>query len=670
MQTLPPNVQSRRLYASIFVALVAVVVCGCSLLLAATASATDYTWQGGGSSTAWSNGGNWLGGTAPVASEVIGTLSLPLLPASQEADNNLSGLSVNHLQVDDSHGYVLSGQGLTLGSGGLSIGASEGSAGSFITATPMTLSGSQTWSVSQHVILGEALSGETSELTMNVNGATQFYFGDPYAGSPFGPLSVNNELGNVTINGSAPGAGGSLGSVVYLTGGKFNADDGHMLNLHNVQLEDGAVTGPITATSSSLFLGGGSATGPVALTNSQLSFDETLSLPSLSLDEHSTLKMHVGISGSNQSEEIVSTGAISLGDSALAVTPIDDPGSACLAPTVGQTYTLLSTTGSLSGTFGSYSVSGNPTNNPLLIPCFDGNHKTGPEEETAARVYLYRINYNTTGSPKTVTATVQPSVPVIFGENDELPTILGSATTGQTLSESHASWFNEPTSYSDQWQRCDSGGNNCQAIVGATGPSYTLTSADVGSTLRVQETATNSEGTSSPEVSAQTAVVQAGPAGSTNAGGSTTSGGSSSGAGSNGSISGGGTRATISSAQIAALLGKQLVPTGKATAILGLLKNGGLTMSFQALEAGTLTVQWYAVPSGAKLAKRNKAKPVLIASGQTSFAEPGTSKVKVRLTADGKKLLKHAKTVKVEVKGVFRSSGGVAINSIVKFSLP
>ncbi len=40
MQTLPPNVRSGRLHASIFVGLVAVVVCGCSLLLGSTASAS------------------------------------------------------------------------------------------------------------------------------------------------------------------------------------------------------------------------------------------------------------------------------------------------------------------------------------------------------------------------------------------------------------------------------------------------------------------------------------------------------------------------------------------------------------------------------------------------------------------------------------------------------
>jgi hypothetical protein len=113
---------------------------------------------------------------------------------------------------------------------------------------------------------------------------------------------------------------------------------------------------------------------------------------------------------------------------------------------------------------------------------------------------------------------------------------------------------------------------------------------------------------------------------------------------------------TISSAQIAASLARQLVPSGKAAKIGALLRAGGLTMSFTALEAGRLSVQWYEVPSGAKLAKKVKAKPLLVASGQASFV----SKVRVRLTAAGKKLLKQAKQLKVEVKGVFVSVGGTA----------
>jgi hypothetical protein len=121
--------------------------------------------------------------------------------------------------------------------------------------------------------------------------------------------------------------------------------------------------------------------------------------------------------------------------------------------------------------------------------------------------------------------------------------------------------------------------------------------------------------------------------------------------------------ATISAAQIAASLARQLVPTGKAAKIAALLKHDGLTMSFTALEAGIISVQWYELPSGAKVAKKGKAKPVLMASGQVSVTGAGTSKVSVKLTAQGRKLLKHAKRVELEAKGVFAARGESSVSA-------
>jgi hypothetical protein len=133
--------------------------------------------------------------------------------------------------------------------------------------------------------------------------------------------------------------------------------------------------------------------------------------------------------------------------------------------------------------------------------------------------------------------------------------------------------------------------------------------------------------------------------------------------------SGGGstTTATISSAQVAALLGQQLIPSGKAAKIGALLKVGGLTMSFTALEAGTLSVGWYEVPAGAKLAKNSKAKPVLVASGQMTFSAAGTGKLKIRLTAAGKRLLREATRVTLTAKGVFTPVSAAAVRATKDF---
>lgn len=87
------------------------------------------------------------------------------------------------------------------------------------------------------------------------------------------------------------------------------------------------------------------------------------------------------------------------------------------------------------------------------------------------------------------------------------PAISGSDQQGQNLTETSALWTNSPFTTVDQWLRCDRGGANCVAIPGATGEDYTLDAADVGSTIRVQEIATNVWGPGRPALSDATAVI-------------------------------------------------------------------------------------------------------------------------------------------------------------------
>jgi hypothetical protein len=248
----------------------------------------------------------------------------------------------------------------------------------------------------------------------------------------------------------------------------------------------------------------------------------------------------------------------------------------------------------------------------------------------------------------------------------EPPTIAGTTTEGQTLTETHGTWTSSSSTYAYEWQRCDSAGNNCQPISGATAQTYTLAAADVGSTIRVAETASNSEGAGIPAVSALTAVVQAVPSSGQPSNGGSGAQGSGMPATTTGSP---GTTASVSQAQIASLLA-QLIPTGKAAKIGALLKHSGYTMNVTGPAAGTLSVQWYALPKGAKLAKHGKAKPVLAASGQATFQAADVSKtLLVRLTAQGKRLLKHAKHLKLSAKGTFAVTGERAVSETWRFGV-
>ena len=87
---------------------------------------------------------------------------------------------------------------------------------------------------------------------------------------------------------------------------------------------------------------------------------------------------------------------------------------------------------------------------------------------------------------------VQQAVPPA---NTGLPAISGQARGGRSLKTSNGTWNGTtPLTFAYLWLRCDSGGNNCASIGGATGSSYTVQSADAGHRLRAQVTASNAGG--------------------------------------------------------------------------------------------------------------------------------------------------------------------------------
>ncbi len=87
------------------------------------------------------------------------------------------------------------------------------------------------------------------------------------------------------------------------------------------------------------------------------------------------------------------------------------------------------------------------------------------------------------------------------------PTIAGPAEQGQVLTVTHGEWSGTPTSFTEQWALCNATGADCRAVPGATGASLAVTAADVGSTVRVLESASNAAGTGTPSAAAPTATV-------------------------------------------------------------------------------------------------------------------------------------------------------------------
>src|SRR5579871_2416299 len=90
--------------------------------------------------------------------------------------------------------------------------------------------------------------------------------------------------------------------------------------------------------------------------------------------------------------------------------------------------------------------------------------------------------------------------------NTAAPTISGTPVVGATLTGVVGGWTASGVRFSYMWLRCDNAGNGCAPVGGATGTTDTLSSADLGSTLRFSVVASNRRGSTSATSDA-TAVV-------------------------------------------------------------------------------------------------------------------------------------------------------------------
>ena len=242
--------------------------------------------------------------------------------------------------------------------------------------------------------------------------------------------------------------------------------------------------------------------------------------------------------------------------------------------------------------------------------------------------------------------------------------IYGVLTVGHSLSCEPGSWSHGPSfSYTfinspDQ-----------QVLQYGSLPTYALSGADVGRTILCEVEASNAGGTGIARTGALAPVKAAPPSGG---GSSTGGGGSSTGSSSTGSSTAssgvlGSTTSNISSAQIASLLAHELTLGGNAAKIATLLKSSGFTVTFKALEAGTAVIDWYQLPAGATLAKKGKAKSILVAAGRATFSAAGTAKIKIKLTAAGKHILETTRSVKLTAKGTFTPTNKTPVSATKAF---
>jgi hypothetical protein len=360
-------------------------------------SVPSFTWSGRSalvseSSFDWSLGANWLGEEAPTSGEAVRTLTFPPLGSACEgertyeacygSENDVSGLKAQALRLDNADDYVIAGDRISIGSGGLTASPASGPVGPAgdVIGVPLELSASQTWSVSGRgsiseeagLLLAGDVEGAGSALEIGLSEEPVVY------------LAENDiEVGPLSITGADAAEPGVLNGVVGLLNGRLNASDGQPVQLSHIFLTGIGAVGKLSTTGAELDVG-----DPV----------DGIEAASATLDPASRLEFNIvgsGATAKTEYSQLVSQGPIALAGAELGVV-VRPPKAGAPCPTLvpGDTYTFVSTTGTLTGAFSNAPVGG-----PEVPVRF--------AEACPAKAQTMRIGYHASGAVQTVTGTVE-----------------------------------------------------------------------------------------------------------------------------------------------------------------------------------------------------------------------------------------------------------------------
>lgn len=374
--------------------LLGLAVVGAALLGSPLAFASStLRWSGGAAegSRGWTNATNWEDGAIPSSSEPV-TLEFPRLTSASctsspptdtcyESENNVSGLNVESLRVEDSQTYVIAGEPITLGSGGLTAAPATNTTEQIgsIVAMPIVLGAPQTWSIAGQS--GDAaIDGNQFVLLEEVSGAGHTLNVKLSDGG--GLVLVNeDEVGPLSLEGAEPSRAGVLNGVVELYGAQLNAADREPVSFNHVLVVGTGATGPLTTNAAEIFVepGGNKV--------------ERLEVQGAALDPKSTLAFAVteasGTTAGRSYSQLASQGSVDL-DGAELVVAADD---SCKPLWSGATYTLVTSTGGITGSFGN-AAEGEKI--PIEFP------------KGCTIAQTLQIHYERNGSTQTVTGTVIP----------------------------------------------------------------------------------------------------------------------------------------------------------------------------------------------------------------------------------------------------------------------
>jgi autotransporter-associated beta strand protein len=354
-----------------------------------------HTWTGA-ASTLWSNAANWTGGSP--AGDTDAMLVFPAGAMNLTNSNDLSGLTITSISFTGSDNYTISGIGITLNAGGIMLGTGA-TTGTDVIDLTITLGAAQTWTVtnpSRTLQVNTVISGPaTAALTKDGMGELLLTADNTYTGT------TTVAAGSLLINGTQPGSNVLVDSGATLGG-------------------SGAV-GTLT-TSGEISPGG---PGPGILRSGNAVFNTGSSL----------VVQFLGTTPGIGFGELSVNGTTDLsGSPSLTVT------LGSFVPSVGSTFTPLTSTGAITGTF-----SGLPNNSTLTVGgrMFTVTYQAGAVvltvgTENTQTTLTSSANPSAFGQAVTFTATVTSmiSLPMLIPTGTvtfmDGTTTLGTATLSST----------------------------------------------------------------------------------------------------------------------------------------------------------------------------------------------------------------------------------------------
>ena len=381
----------------------------------AFATPSTYTWSGDAGNGNWSNGANWVGGSAPSATTPVNLVFPATVCASTTATcatvDDINGLVVDSLSIDVAAGsaiqYSIGGTDQLTLDGGITVPAPSGTTtsrtGGPSISDNLALGAANTWAINYGLQVTGSLSGAFA-LTI-----------DTVQGTNLSLEGSSNEVGAISIDGPT-GVSGSAGGIVGAT-----QDLNGLAN----------TPGSIQVTDAALFFGNDPnvtnlTVGDVTTSHALVAVDGAPLAANVTLDATSTVSYRALIANppTNNAPLLTTAGTTTLAGAALSIY------AACNI-TPNTSFPIVSAT-NLSGTFST--ASGQTIANGDVIAASNQPMGGGCTPPDLKITYTYsgavpEVEATVTNAPPTYPTTpVLPTAPTNLPSNPTPPTTTTTTT--------------------------------------------------------------------------------------------------------------------------------------------------------------------------------------------------------------------------------------------------